>query len=272
MSIPSTPEATSEGSRASAPEASAEAVSAGLPALLCGAEPALLENAGRHWPIFAALSEESLRTGADRLVEAEDRDRRPVTVSLAEVLDDMRAAHPRGLYLRHQSVSRFDPALPGLVPREVRRLNWLMALEPDARPDWSWLMIGAAGTSSPLHVDVMASAAWNLLCAGAKRWTFHPPKQAEEWRLLPPGCAGDTPDPRPREFVQRPGDIVVTPSGWAHEVHNLTGSIAVTSNFINRSNLEFALRYFDLIGDTDAHDVLTAVGAAFARHGEGEER
>ncbi|GGP56062.1 cupin-like domain-containing protein [Streptomyces melanogenes] len=260
MSIPSTP------------DASADAADADLPALLCGAEPALLRGAGRHWPIFAALSEENLRARADRLVEAEDRDRRPVTVSLTEVLDDMRATRPRGLYLRHQSVSRFDPALPTLVPKEVRRLNWLLALEPDARPDWSWLMIGAAGTSSPVHVDVMASAAWNLLCAGTKRWTFHPPKRAEEWRLLPPECARGTHDSPPREFIQEPGDIVVTPSGWAHEVHNLTGSIAVTSNFINRSNLDFALRYFSLIGDTDAHDVLVAVGAAFTQHGEGGGR
>ncbi|MFJ9823449.1 cupin-like domain-containing protein [Streptomyces sp. NPDC101160] len=260
MSIPSTP------------EASAEAVDTDLPELLCGAEPALLRGAGRHWPVFAALSEENLRAHADRRVEAEDRDRRPVTVSLGEVLDDMRDARPRGLYLRHQSLSRFDPALPGLVPKEVRRLNWLLALEADARPDWSWLMIGSAGTSSPLHVDVMASAAWNLLCAGTKRWTFHPPEQAEEWRLLPPGCARDTYDRAPREFVQQPGDLVVTPSGWAHEVHNVTGSIAVTSNFINRSNLDFALRYFELAGDTDAHDVLAAVGAAFAQDREGGGR
>ncbi|MDT0610235.1 cupin-like domain-containing protein [Streptomyces lancefieldiae] len=260
MSIPSTPDAP------------ADVGATDLLDLLCGAEPALLRGAGRHWPVFAALSEENLRAHGDRLVEAEDRDHRPVTVSLDEVLDDMRAARPQGLYLRHQVLSRFDPALPALVPGEVRRLNWLLALEPDARPDWSWLMIGAAATSSPLHVDVMASAAWNLLCTGAKRWTFHPPERAEEWRLLPPGCATDTHDPRPREFVQEPGDIVVTPSGWAHEVHNVTGSIAVTSNFINRSNMDFALRYFGLTGDTDAYDVLVAVGAAFARHEEGGGR
>ncbi|MCX4540024.1 cupin-like domain-containing protein [Streptomyces sp. NBC_01565] len=268
MSTPSTPEA---------PAAQESTGLSTLPALLCGAAPALLRGAGLHWPVFAALSEGSLRARPDRPVEAEYRDRRPVTVSLSDVLDDMRAHRPQGLYLRHQLVSEFDPALLDLVPREVRRLNWLLALESDARPDWTWLMIGAAGTSSPMHVDVMASAAWNLLCTGTKRWIFHPPERAEEWSLLPPGCAAGTTDSvaadgRPLEFLQEAGDIVVTPSGWAHEVHNVTGSIAVTGNFINHSNLDFAHRYFELTGDTDARDVLVAVGEAFARHAEGGSR
>ncbi|QES47536.1 transcription factor jumonji [Streptomyces venezuelae] len=239
--------------------------------LLCSAEPVLLRGAGTHWPVFTALQQQYLRERPDRQVEAEDRDRRPVTVPLSAVLDDMSARRPKGLYLRNQLVSDFDPALIALIPRDVRRLNWLLAIEPDARPDWTWMMIGAAGTGSPMHVDVMASAAWNLLCAGAKRWTFHPPERAEEWGLLPPGCSPRaTGVGRQRlEFVQEPGDIVVTPSGWAHEVHNITGSIAVTSNFINDCNMEFALRYFEVLGDTAARELLLAVGETLARLGEG---
>ncbi|MEV8532691.1 transcription factor jumonji [Streptomyces sp. NPDC051211] len=242
-----------------------------VPGLLCGSEPVLLRGAGTRWPIFTSLQERQLRERPDRPVEAEDRERRPVTVPLSAVLDDLDARCPQGLYLRNQLVSHFDPELIALIPKEVRRLNWLLALEPGARPDWSWLMIGAAGTSSPMHVDVMASAAWNLLCAGTKRWTFHPPERAEEWGLLPPGCtarAADAGEPR-LEFVQEPGDIVVTPSGWAHEVHNLTGSIAITSNFINGSNMDFALRYFEVLQDTAARELLVAVGETFARLGEG---
>lgn len=244
----------------------------GIIGQLCGDVPTMQRGAGMDWPVYAALQEARLRELDDRPVLAEDPQRRPVTVRLSEVLDEVRAERPQGLYLRNQLLSEFDPALWNLVPLEVRRLNWLLALPQDARPDWAWLMIGGTGTSSPLHVDTMASAAWNLLCAGRKKWTFHSPERAEEWRLLPPGCS--TPGAYGKEsveLVQEPGDIVVTPSGWAHDVHNITGTVSVTANFINHSNLGFAKRYFEVLGDTANREVLTAVGATFERLGGGDD-
>ncbi|QFZ23956.1 transcription factor jumonji [Saccharothrix syringae] len=225
--------------------------------------PVVHRGLGLGWPVFAALQEPALRQREDRPVEVEDAEGRTVTARLSEVLDELSAPDPRGLYLRHQLVSEFDPGLWALVPRGVRRHNWLSALPEDVRPDWAWVMIGAAGTRSPMHVDVAASAAWNLLCAGRKRWAFHPRRRAEEWHLLPAGCAGDDRGAEPVELVQEPGDVVVTPSGWAHEVVNLTGTVSITANFVNGGNLDFALRYFDLVGDEASRDLLTAVGASF---------
>ncbi|MFC8225027.1 cupin-like domain-containing protein [Streptomyces sp. NPDC057287] len=239
-------------------------------AQVCGDRPAVLRGAGRDWPVYTALGEARLREFDDRPVVAQDAQRRAVTVPLREILDELRAEHPRGLYLRDQLVSEFEPGLWNLVPREVRRLNWLLALPTEMRPDWVWLMIGGAGSGSPLHVDTMASSAWNLLCSGRKRWSFHPPGRAEELRLLPPGCA-DAPgacDGESVTLVQEAGDIVVTPSGWAHEVRNLTGTVSVTANFVNASNLAFAKRYFDVLGDMANGELLTAVGAAFGLLGE----
>lgn len=238
--------------------------------LMCGDRPAVLRGAGRDWPVYAALREARLRARDDRLVVAEDAQRRPVTVPLSRVLDELHAATPRGLRLHRQRVSEFDPNLWGLVPMAVRRLNWLLALPVDGRPDWAWLMIGGAGTGSPMHVDTMASAAWNLLCAGRKTWTFHPPTRAEEWHLLPPGCCGAEAaayGSERWELVQEPGDVVVTPSGWAHEVRNDTGAISITANFINHTNIAFAQRYFELLGDAGNHQLLKAVGTTFARLG-----
>ncbi|MCX4413597.1 transcription factor jumonji [Streptomyces sp. NPDC053741] len=238
-----------------------------LTAAMCADRPAVLRGAGRDWPVYAALGEARLRELEDRPVVAEDAGGRPVTVALREILDESRAERPRGLYLRDQLVSEFEPTLWNLVPREVRRLNWLLALPGDVRPDWAWLMIGGAGTGSPLHVDTMASSAWNLLGSGRKRWTFHPPGRAEELRLLPPGCGGppggDGTDVV--TLVQEPGDVVVTPSGWAHEVHNLTGTVSVTANFVNRSNVGFVRRYFEILEDRANLDLLTAVGTTFDR-------
>lgn len=237
---------------------------------LRGDRPAVLRGTGLEWPVYAALQETRLRALPDRPVEAESLDRRPVTVRFTEVLDELRAERPRGLYLRHQLVSQFEPHLWNLVPRDVRRLNWLLALPADVRPDWVWLLIGGPATNSPLHVDTMASAAWNLLCSGRKKWIFHSPERAEEWQLLPPGCCvAGTYGEDSIELVQEPGDIVVTPSGWAHEVHNVTGTVSLTANFINDANLEFAKRYFEVLGDTANHEVLKAVGTTFERLGNG---
>jgi oxalate decarboxylase/phosphoglucose isomerase-like protein (cupin superfamily) len=36
--------------------------------------------------------------------------------------------------------------------------------------------------------------------------------------------------------VQRPGDIIFTPSNWWHQVRNDTCTLALTENFINETN------------------------------------
>jgi oxalate decarboxylase/phosphoglucose isomerase-like protein (cupin superfamily) len=36
--------------------------------------------------------------------------------------------------------------------------------------------------------------------------------------------------------VQRPGDIIYTPSNWWHQVRNETCTLALTENFINETN------------------------------------
>lgn len=39
--------------------------------------------------------------------------------------------------------------------------------------------------------------------------------------------------------VQRPGDIIFTPSNWWHQVRNETSTLALTENFINETNGQF---------------------------------
>jgi hypothetical protein len=93
---------------------------------------------------------------------------------------------------------------------------WTETLPEDEQPCLRWLYIGPVGSGKPLHVDVMATAAWNAVIAGRKRWRFYPPD----------GEAAV-------EIVQSAGDLVYTPSGWPHEVENLEACISVTENFIN---------------------------------------
>lgn len=95
---------------------------------------------------------------------------------------------------------------------------------------------------------------------GRKRWALYPPGSIPpgvEFSSLPhPSCQhidfncttslswflevlpalGE--DDLPLEFVQEAGDIVFIPAGWWHSVLNLDTTIAITQNFVSRSNLE----------------------------------
>ena len=73
-----------------------------------------------------------------------------------------------------------------------------------------------------MHRDFMGTSAWNVLFAGEKTWQFFPPMGGEGM-----SC------------VQRPGDIVYTPSNWWHQVRNESCTLALTENFFNESNSRY---------------------------------
>jgi hypothetical protein len=47
-----------------------------------------------------------------------------------------------------------------------------------ARPDHTWLIIGARRSGSVFHIDPNATHAWNATIVGRKRWIFYPPTSA----------------------------------------------------------------------------------------------
>lgn len=42
------------------------------------------------------------------------------------------------------------------------------------------------------------------------------------------------------EFVQKPGEIVFVPSGWWHQVENLTDALSVNHNWLNGANIHWS--------------------------------
>lgn len=122
---------------------------------------------------------------------------------------------------------------------------WTERLPAEQNPELRWLYIGPAGSGKPLHRDVMMTAAWNAVISGQKRWRFYSVDQAP---LLYEGAVDAfAPDLHKHplfreataiEFVQGPGDLVYTPSGWWHQVENEQACISVTENFVNELDIE----------------------------------
>ncbi len=129
------------------------------------------------------------------------------------------------------------------------------------RPPYRWVVFGPARSGSSLHIDPLATSAWNALLAGRKRWVLLPPGvprvdckpripgvtdgEAVTWfaHVLPRCMAPDWPHARPIQAIQRAGEIMYVPNGWWHAVLNLDHTIAVTQNFVSSSNFAAAWRH-----------------------------
>ena len=128
----------------------------------------------------------------------------------------------------------------------------MAALPPELRPDHRWFLVGPKGSGSGLHVDVLATTAWNALVVGEKQWVVAEPDtfvaagdggidagDVQTWfaETLPDLVARSSnstaDDPRLFTFTQRAGETVVVPRGWAHAVLNTSPwAVAVTHNFV----------------------------------------
>lgn len=132
-----------------------------------------------------------------------------------------------------------------------------------------WLMVGGAGSGSPLHVDPINTVAWNLVVEGRKHWIFLPPAAHPpglEWEadgsFVAPGVAlwlhaasADELQHRAlgrmgaMEIEQGPGDIVFVPPNWWHLVVNLEPTVAYTENCITHTNLQDVMESLERIDE-----------------------
>lgn len=115
-----------------------------------------------------------------------------------------------------------------------------------------------------IHTDPLGTSAWNALLKGHKRWCMFPPgtpktiidppmkpydREAVSWFsiVFPKFLKRDDPnDPKTLgeklgmvQVLQRPGETIFVPGGWAHVVMNLDMTYAVTQNFCSPTNAEY---------------------------------
>ncbi|KAH7286490.1 hypothetical protein KP509_32G009400 [Ceratopteris richardii] len=137
----------------------------------------------------------------------------------------------------------------------------LFSILGNERPHYRWLIVGPARSGSSFHIDPNSTSAWNAVVKGTKKWILFPPdvnppgvhpsadgvevaapvsimewfmnfyKLAKEWKKKPIEC------------ICREGELIFIPNGWWHLVLNLEESIAITQNYVSRSNLLNVLEF-----------------------------
>jgi len=125
---------------------------------------------------------------------------------------------------------------------------------------WPSLFISPQGTGSGLHIDAMSSHFWLGVTSGCKLFRMFPPdyllqlggKFIYESLAFPHDW-----DERARDFelhwaVVGPGDLIFVPANWAHKVDNLAPTIAISGNFIDKSNVEEAIQDSEISGILEA--------------------
>ncbi|KAM3177503.1 hypothetical protein ACTXT7_004430 [Hymenolepis weldensis] len=136
-------------------------------------------------------------------------------------------------------------------------LNEFSDFRTDCDDDFRFVYIGPKGTWTPLHTDVYCSYSWSANIIGLKRWWILPP--GEEKKLIGPNGGSLPPDISDRKFAkpgsensdlpqcyifdQRPGEMFFVPSGWYHQVLNLTDCVSINNNWLNACNVGFVWRH-----------------------------
>ncbi|CAH8477372.1 unnamed protein product [Schistosoma margrebowiei] len=123
-------------------------------------------------------------------------------------------------------------------------LNEFWSLRNDLSDDFKFLYLGSHGTWTPFHADVYRSFSWSANILGHKRWWIFPP--GEEKKLLSSNgqipfdirsIIKDRTDVKYYLVDQYSGQVVFVPSGWYHQVVNMTDCISINHNWFNATNV-----------------------------------
>jgi len=125
------------------------------------------------------------------------------------------------------------------------------------RPPHKWFLVGPERSGTTVHIDPLATSAWNTAVVGRKRWVIFPPEtqmevvkakklyekaeddEAANYFMKVLGRLKEqNPDIVMYEFTQNPGETLFVPSGWWHAVLNLEDTCAITQNFCSPWNFD----------------------------------
>lgn len=210
-------------------------------------KPVLIQGIMDEWPAMTRWTPRFFgeRYGDVQVTVKRSKDLDDIrTLSVKEYIDYMETTNDDDpYYLKDWHIENDCPeVMQDYVPPDYFH-SWHWRLPKEIRPKWKWFYIGPKHTGSRMHVDVMMSSAWNAVISGEKHWLFYPPEQepylykgkvnafnhdADQYPLFSRAC--------PFLCIQKPGEVVFTPSGWWHQVLNKESCVSITENFVNSSN------------------------------------
>ncbi|KAL2918481.1 hypothetical protein HK105_201882 [Polyrhizophydium stewartii] len=206
--------------------------------------PVVIRGVSDEWPASTAwMPEAFVRTYRNQKFKVGQDDEGDKVTLAAKYYMRYALTDPDGaraddspLYIFDASVFKSAPQLARdyTVP-EYFRDDLFRLVGSSRRPPYRWIVMGPARSGTGIHIDPLGTSAWNTLLLGHKRWA-----------LFPPGTAKDKIDPKLKdreavtwfmnvypklraagedlgmvEIIQRPGETVFVPGGWAHVVMNL---------------------------------------------------
>lgn len=114
--------------------------------------------------------------------------------------------------------------------------------------DYRFVYIGVEGTFTNFHSDVYNSYSWSINVSGKKRWLILPrneeQKLKDEFGKLPFKIDEDILNEKNLKFfdiIQNTNEIIFVPSGWYHQVHNITDVFSINHNWFNGCNIKLVL-------------------------------
>ena len=152
------------------------------------------------------------------------------------------------------------------MPRLLLILLHNQSHSVQCRPPYRWWLMGPKRSGTCVHIDPLATSAWNTLIVGQKRWVLFPPHVSKSIVKGSGLVRSDEDDeavhyfsfilPRIKrkasmlkgipkykdfccfEFTQNAGETIYVPNGWWHAVLNLTNTVAITQNFCSPRNFD----------------------------------
>lgn len=218
--------------------------------------PAHIRGVASSWPAVAKWSFDYFASEFGSLeVQPTMPGGKKKAMLLAEYLAEVKSEGPDGEprcrdrekpYLRGWYYERDLPQLAADLWgaedfHEVAFRDWFKKLPKRHHPDFHWIYLGGAGSSTPTHVDPSLTSAWLTQIHGRKRFVLYPPCDLSAM-LREPGKGGALMSPEQAaaqglkglEVMLEPGDTLFVPAFWAHYVECVDDSVSVTWNYVGK--------------------------------------
>ena len=172
------------------------------------------------------------------------------SMTLQEYLDYWMSDRTELLYLKDWHFTKDHPGGQDFyqVP-DYFKSDWLNEYWQDKNDDYKFVYLGPKGSWTPFHTDVFGSYSWSANVSGYKKWIFFQPNTQPQnvydiSKVIPKSEDSDMKlkshgDLEYFEVVQGPGEVIFVPSGWYHQVLNMTDTLSINHNWFNATNIQY---------------------------------